>query len=136
MIVKEQNWQPMIDTIWATRDETDYDFRNDLVKKDFMRKWSHSRTSVGAMLSLDQLIDDAPDSITAESGSFEEEIIESTAFEAFTRTLSERDQQILQLKAAGFTLKEIAAKVCYQNHSAVSKRVNIISGKFTEYRKQ
>ncbi len=64
MIVKEQNWQPMIDTIWATRDETDYDFRNDLVKKEFMRKWTHSRTSVGAMLSLDQLIDDAPDSMS------------------------------------------------------------------------
>lgn len=59
MIVKEQNWQPMIDTIWATRDETDYDFRSSLVKKEFMRKWSHSRTSVGAMLSLDQLMEDA-----------------------------------------------------------------------------
>jgi hypothetical protein len=98
MIVKEQNWQPMIDTIWATRDETDYDFRNDLVKKDFMRKWSHSRTSVGAMLSLDQLMEDAPDSITSESVSFEEEVIESAVFEAFTTILSERDQQILQLK--------------------------------------
>lgn len=136
MIVKEQNWQPMIDTIWATRDETDYDFRNDLVKKDFMRKWSHSRTSVGAMLSLDQLMEDAPDSITSESVSFEEEVIESAVFEAFTTILSERDQQILQLKADGFTLKEIAAKVGYQNHSAVSKRINIISGKIAEYRKQ
>lgn len=134
MIVKEQNWQPMIDTIWATRDETDYDFRNDLVKKEFMRKWSHSRTSVGAMLSLDQLMDDAPDSITSESASFEAEIIECQAFEAFTMTLSERDQQILQLKANGFTLKEIAAKVGYQNHSAVSKRVHHISEKYAEYR--
>ena len=34
MIVKEQNWQPMIDTIWATRDETDYDFRSSLVKRN------------------------------------------------------------------------------------------------------
>ena len=136
MIVKEQNWQPMIDTIWATRDETDYDFRNSLVKKEFMRKWSHSRTSVGAMLSLDQLMEDAPDSITSEGNSFEDEIIESTVFEAFTMTLSDRDQQILQLKADGFTLKEIAAKVGYQNHSAVTKRIHIISGKFAEYRKQ
>ena len=48
-----------------------------LVKKEFMRKWSHSRTSVGAMLSLDQLMDDAPDSITFENAPFEEEIIEN-----------------------------------------------------------
>ena len=136
MIVKEQNWQPIIDTIWATRDETDYVFRNSLVKKEFMRKWSHSRTSVGAMLSLDQLMEDTPDSITAESAPFEEEIIESQTFEAFVATLSERDQQILQFKSEGFTLKEIAAKVGYQNHSAVSKRIHIISGKFAEYRKQ
>ena len=116
MIVKEQNWQPIIDTIWATRDETDYVFRNSLVKKEFMRKWSHSQTSVGAMLSLDQLMEDTPDSITAESAPFEEEIIESQTFEAFVATLSERDQQILQFKSEGFTLKEIAAKVGYQNH--------------------
>ncbi len=136
MIVKEQNWQPMIDTIWATRDETDYDFRNSLVKKEFMRKWSHSRTSVGAMLSLDQLMEDAPDSITSEGTSFEEEVIESQTFEAFTTTLSERDRQILQLKADGFTLKEIAAKVGYQNHSAVSKRIHHISEKYAEYSNQ
>ena len=136
MIVKEQNWQPIIDTIWATRDETDYVFRNSLVKKEFMRKWSHSRTSVGAMLSLDQLMEDAPDSITSESVSFEEEVIESAVFEAFTTILSERDQQILQLKADGFTLKEIAAKVGYQNHSAVSKRIHHISEKYSEYRNQ
>ena len=29
MIVKEQNWQPMIDTIPAPRDENDYAFRNE-----------------------------------------------------------------------------------------------------------
>ena len=136
MIVKEQNWQPIIDTIWATRDETDYVFRNSLVKKEFMRKWSHSRTSVGAMLSLDQLMEDTPDSITAESAPFEEEIIESQTFEAFVATLSERDQQILQFKSEGFTLKEIAAKVGYQNHSAVSKRIHHISEKYSEYRNQ
>lgn len=136
MIVKEQNWQPMIDTIWATRDETDYDFRNSLVKKEFMRKWSHSRTGVGAMLSLDQLMDDAPDSITSESAPFEEEIIESQTFEAFTATLSERDQQILKLKAFGLIQEEIAEQVGYINHSAVSKRIHIISEKYDEYRKQ
>ena len=136
MIVKEQNWQPIIDTIWATRDETDYVFRNSLVKKEFMRKWSHSRTSVGAMLALDQLMEDTPDSITAESAPFEEEIIESQTFEAFVATLSERDQQILQFKSEGFTLKEIAAKVGYQNHSAVSKRIHHISEKYSEYRNQ
>lgn len=136
MIVKEQNWQPMIDTIWATRDETDYDFRNSLVKKDFMRRWSHSRTDVGAMLSLDQLMEDAPDSITSESDPFEAEIIERQAFEAFTATLSERDRQILKLKAFGLKQEEIAEQVGYKTHGAVSKRVHIISEKYREYRKQ
>lgn len=136
MIVKEQNWQPMIDTIWVTRDETDYDFRNSLVKKDFMRRWSHSRTDVGAMLSLDQLMEDAPDSITSESDPFEAEIIERQAFEAFTATLSERDRQILKLKAFGLKQEEIAEQVGYKTHGAVSKRVHIISEKYREYRKQ
>ena len=136
MIVKEQNWQPMIDTIWATRDETDYDFRNSLVKKDFMRRWSHSRTDVGAMLSLEQLMEDAPDSITSENDPFEAEIIERQAFEAFTATLSERDQQILKLKALGLKQEEIAEQVGYKTHGAVSKRIHHISEKYAEYRNQ
>jgi AraC-like DNA-binding protein len=45
-------------------------------------------------------------------------------------------QKILQLKADGFTLKEISAKVGYQNHSAVSKRIHHISEKYAEYRNQ
>ena len=52
-----------------------------------MRKWSHSRTSAGAMLSLDQLMDDAPDSITFENAPFEEEIIESQTYEAEQKEL-------------------------------------------------
>ena len=136
MIIKEQNWQPMIDTIWATRDEMDYDFRSSLVKKEFMRKWSHSRTDVGAMLSLDQLMDDAPDSITSARDTFEAEIIERQAFEAFTATLSERDRKILELKAFGMKQEEITEKVGYTTHGAVSKRIHIISEKYREYRKQ
>lgn len=136
MIIKEQNWQPMIDTIWAARDEADYDFRISLVKKDFMRKWSHSRTSVGSILSLEALMEEALDSISSDGNSFEEEIIEQQTFEAFATALSERDQQILQLKAAGFTLKEIADKAGYQNHSAVSKRIQHISEKYAEYKNQ
>ena len=88
------------------------------------------------LLSLDQLMEDAPDSITSESASFEEDIMENQTFKAFAATLSERDQQILQLKADGFTLKEIAVKVGYQNHSAVSKRIHHISEKYAEYRNQ
>ena len=39
------------------------------------------------MLSLDQLMDDAPDSITFENAPFEEEIIESQTYEAEQKEL-------------------------------------------------
>ena len=89
-------------------------------------------------LSADKGVVDELQSFVADDieAPFEEEIIESQTFEAFVATLSERDQQILQFKSEGFTLKEIAAKVGYQNHSAVSKRIHHISEKYSEYRNQ
>lgn len=135
IIVKEQNWQPMMDAIWANRDEADYDFRDSLVKKDFMRKWTHSRSKVGAALSLDELMeDDDFDVPDASSNSSEAAVVERQAFEVFSSSLTERDCHILQLKASGLTLKEIAEKVGYQNHSAVSKRIQQISKQYAAYR--
>ena len=45
---------------------------------------------------------------------------------AFMRTLSPEDQRIFALKEEGMKQKEIAKKLGYANHSAVSKRIKKI----------
>ena len=54
LIVQEQNWQPMIDEIWNTRQVNDY--TGNINKKDFMRSWTHSRTA--QHISFDELLEE------------------------------------------------------------------------------
>ena len=44
LVVEEENWQPMIDAIWENRTVEDYENKNSVVRKDFMRHWNHDRS--------------------------------------------------------------------------------------------
>ena len=48
-------------------------------------------------------------------------------------TLSEKDKQILQLRLEGYTMKEVAEKLGYANHSGVLKRLRKIGRAFEKY---
>ena len=58
------------------------------------------------------------------------------AWERFTPTLSERDREILNLKAEGSTDHEIAEKVSYKTHSAVVKRIQKIAFLLEDFSKE
>lgn len=62
LIVKEQNWQPMIDEIWLNRQE-DYSGIS-YSKRDFMKAWQHTR-SVKQRMTLDDLDQLSPDELEA-----------------------------------------------------------------------
>lgn len=42
MVVAEQNWQPIIDEVWRSRDPADYNGSSSQ-KSDFNRSWNHDR---------------------------------------------------------------------------------------------
>ena len=65
--------------------------------------------------------------------SFEDEIISKLRIEDFIKTLSPRDQQILNLKMQQYTDQEIAAEVGYSTHSAVVKRIQHIAKCYDQY---
>ena len=53
--------------------------------------------------------------------------------EDFKRRLSETDLKILELRAAGYSQKEIAGQVGYKSASAVSKRIERIAEQFEDF---
>ncbi len=131
-IIKEQNWQPLIDDAWLNRTQEDYSTFSSRAKTDFYRAWNHSRTKIGTMESLD------PDESTAESvalgrENFEDEIISKLRIDDFVKTLSPRDQRIWELKAQHYTDLEIAAEVGYSTHSAVVKRLRHMAECYDQY---
>lgn len=136
-IVSEQDWQPMIDTIWNNRTVEDFDKRGSQVKLDFMRSWEHSR-SKKKTVSLEQLTEEADEKdegleIPDTQAEFEVSVLSELRIAEFTDTLTERDRAILKMKMKGHTAQEIAGAVGYKTHSAVIKRIRLIADRYEEF---
>ena len=122
-------------------------------KTDYLRRWNHSRTKIGPMLSLDEMMENYEKSIkeakeNAEEGTevpeevppydrlTEDEHDSDDIFgvtEQFLHTLSETDRKIFLLTVAEKKQEEIAAALGYKNNSAVSKRMKKIREEYRRY---
>jgi hypothetical protein len=117
----------------------DFDIRYSSRKVDFYRKWYHSRTKVGTMLSLDTLIEDDEDGafdVEDKSAEYEHKVVGKDYYQRFKEKLSDKDMQILELRMQGLTYKEIAKKLDYKNHSGVIKRIRAMENMLLEYEQQ
>ena len=112
---------------------------------NFLNKWTHCKTKLGAPISLDKLFeqdeecdiedeteeDDDDDSF---SKSIEDE---QKGYEiirdAFLETLDSIEREIFYLREDGYTQVEIAKKLGYKNHTAVSKRLKTMRKKWNDF---
>lgn len=131
-IIAEQNWQPTIDDAWLNRTPEDFGKFASKAKTDFYRAWNHSRTKIGVMESLDTE-ENAEKAAALSRESFEGELLSKLRFADFVKTLSPRDQKIINLKMDNYTDQEVAAKVGYSTHSAVVKRIQHIAKCYDQY---
>lgn len=126
LIVKENDWQPMIDVVWNNRQLEDYNGQN-LTARDFLRKWTHSRTAehvsieevleTGMTVGKERLYDLPADE------NFSEQVNSKLDMASFMATLSERDKLMLAMRRDNKSLAEIAAAVGYKTPSAAQKRI-------------
>ena len=137
LVVKEQNWQPLIDEVWNNRQPADYTGKN-MQKRDYMRSWTHSRTI--PMLSLEEIRENglsANGDVLYETADpraeFETRILEKTKMEDFKSRLSDADRRILELRAAGYSQQEIADRVGFKAPSAVSKHIRQMAKLFDDF---
>ena len=137
LIVKEQNWQPMIDEVWNNRQVNDYTGRN-INKRDFMRSWDHSRTAkpisleelmeIGTVVEGERLYElDDPRS------EFETKLLSKLQMEQFLSTLTPEDQKILEMRYRGYALREIASELGYKTPSAVTKHIQKIADVYEDF---
>lgn len=102
-------------------------------KIDFDRKWTHSRSEVGAALSLDGLIEAFQDAIPVEPLDNATEEVELIDLERkVLENIKETDKEIYLMKKHGYYQKEIAEKFGFKSASAVSKRLANIKQSFIE----
>lgn len=104
------------------------DFRsipNNHRAQDFYRKWNHTRAKA-SMQSLEDVPEDVPD----HGYSVEEQAIYNIISNAFWSSLTNEDKQLLRYSMEKMTQQEIASKLGYKTHSAVTKRLTKIRAKF------
>ena len=113
---------------------------NNFDRLDYLKKWYHHRTKVGAMLELDDIIERSLVDKHAQTayGMVDRELapVETDSqicqhiLNAFIQSLEDStDREILYLRADGLTQKEIAQRLGYKNHSAVGKRLSKLQEK-------
>lgn len=114
----------------------DFPWSTNFEKADFHRKWYHTRTAVGKMLSLDELLDEGDKAQYEVVGNAIDTVSEadiSKLAAKFIETLDSVDSQICYMRMDGKTTAEIAEALNYKTPSAVTKRLSKIKAKFNEF---
>ena len=101
MIVEEQQWQPMIDEIWNTRQAEDYN-GNSVFRKDFLKSWDHPR-AIKKRMSVEDLKEWTAEDLDVQGLSVDptNQTIERISIDQFKDSLNERDRNILTYRMQG-----------------------------------
>lgn len=106
-------------------------------KINFYNKWTHAKTKLGAPLLFSELSDDEATNIEGAKMFFANDPEEEQRYiflrDEFAKTLNSTDKEIYYLSEKGLTQKEIADRLGYKTHSAVSKRMKIMNKDFKKF---
>ena len=106
-------------------------------KINFHKKLTHSDTKLGAPLFFSELSEDEATDVEGAKNFFGSnpgmEIKYNFFRDEYAKTLDGIDKEIYYLSEQGYKQKEIAKKLGYKNHSAVSKRMKKINKDFQEF---
>lgn len=106
-------------------------------KINFYNKWTHCKTKLGAPLLFSELSDDEATNIEGAKMFFANDPEEEQRYiflrDEFAKTLNSTDKEIYYLSEKGLTQKEIADRLGYKTHSAVSKRMKIMNKDFKKF---
>lgn len=106
-------------------------------KINFYNKWTHAKTKLGAPLFFSELSEEETTNIEGVKNFFANNPAEEQRYiflrDEFAKTLSSTDKEIYYLSEKGLTQKEIADRLGYKTHSAVSKRMKIMNKDFKKF---
>ena len=106
-------------------------------KINFYNKWTHCKTKLGAPLLFSELSEDEMTDIEGAKMFFANNPEEERRYiflrDEFAKTLNSTDKEIYYLSEKGLTQKEIADRLGYKTHSAISKRMKIMNKDFKKF---
>ena len=109
-------------------------------KINFLKRWTHSDTQLGAALSLEEVMESDRDAVENVSDFFSPAESTEEAYaelrNRFLATLSEDDRTIFIMRENSKTQKDIAEALGYKTHNAVTKRLQAMREQFEMYIKE
>lgn len=92
---------------------------------DFDRQWNHTRTQIQT-ISMQDLVDEDGNEREADTAvtDFTDEIHAELQRDTFWASITEDDKKLLRMRMDGLTQEEIAKRLGYKTHSAVTKRIH------------
>lgn len=123
--IEEQGWGPMLEVIRDRPCDEDFEKWDTNVRKDFLRKWYHTRSKRVQTVSLEEYMEDKDNkihSLPAPEGDFTEQVESEDFCQRFKATLSQKDMAILELRVEGYTLEEIADRLGYKSRARRIRR--------------
>ena len=106
-------------------------------KINFYNKWTHCKTKLGAPLFFSELSEDESTNIEGVKNFFANDPAEEQRYiflrDELAKTLNSTDKEIYYLSEKGITQKEIAKRLGYKTHSAVSKRMKKMNKDFKKF---
>ena len=136
--IVEQNWQPILDVVKKLPCEEDFEIRRSRVRIYFERKWYRTRTKI-KIVSLEKCLADPTHLLhrkAVNTNDISVDVESADYWERFKARLSERDKEILVMRANGYPYEEIAEELGYKNHSGVLKRMRHIRAVYEKYEEE
>lgn len=127
VVMQGQQFSALYDTAHELQTHDDFLNKRNFDSKNFYNQWTHCKTDVGAMLALD----DDENRITLPS--CDDDPVFLMMCKTFCETLDDVDMTIFHMRLQGYTHDEIAVKLGYKNHSAVTKRIQTIRNHWDEF---
>ena len=125
-VMQGQQFTQVNDIAHKYQTHEDFGDKRNVDSINFHNRWTHAKTKLGEMLSLEGLDEAIP-----ARGNVDAEY--DLLRDSFCSTLDDTDARILYLLEDGKTQREIAAELGYKTPSAVSKRIRAIQKRYEEF---
>lgn len=107
-----QGWQPILDIVREMPCDEDFEKWDTNARKDFLRRWYHTRSKKVQTVSLEGMLESSDDDspifhIPDPSQNVEEYVIAKDFVERFLATLTEKDRQIVELRQDGSPTRKL-----------------------------
>jgi hypothetical protein len=101
---------------------------------DFDRKWNHTRAKMETVMLGDLADKESGEPVEIEDKSIdvEADVLSKITQESFWAAITADDKELLKMRMDGLTQEEIADKLGYKTHSAVTKRLQKLRKVFDE----